>query len=232
MCGCGRGRLLVFLLLIPCLRTVNAQAETGGADNRYCVGTRGDQYETTNFTAKEDSWAKLPERCVRTAMADTPQRKPVVKTVCSGGGCDFQSVPDALTAANGAADCGWTIKIKARDPAGAQQVYAAELGNLVSKACSADNWNIVESDMVEDSHFPPEGNRITPCWVGKPSLTGRPAYQCPAGGPAVYLPKLISRPTPPRNEGRVILIDPTARYWRFMAVTTQAVRTATISTWV
>jgi hypothetical protein len=218
MCGCGRGRLLVFLLLIPCLRTVNAQAEAGGADNRYCVGTRGDQYETTNFTAKQDSWAKLPERCVRTAMADTPQRKPVVKTVCAGGGCDFQSVPDALTAANGAADCGWTIKIKARDPAGAQQVYAAELGNVVSKACSADNWNIVESDMVEDSHFPPEGNRITPCWVGKPSLPGRPAYQCPAGGPGVYLPKLISRPTPPRNEGRVILIDPTARYWRFIGL--------------
>jgi hypothetical protein len=218
MCGYGRRRLLVFLLLIPCLRTVDANAETAGADNRYCVGTHGEQYETTNFTPKEDSWARLPERCVRTAMADTPQRKPVVKTVCPGGGCDFSTVQDALNAANQAADCGWTIKIKARDPARGQQVYSSELGYQVSKACSADNWNIVESDMVDDAHFPSEGNRVTPCWVGKASLVGRPAYQCPAGGPAVYLPKLISRPAPPRNESRVIIVDPTAKYWRFIGL--------------
>jgi len=138
--------------------------------------------------------------------------------VCADGACDFRSVDDALKAANEAADCGWTIKVRARDQAGAQSIYSAEVAHLVTKACSADNWNIVESDMVDDSGFPAEGNRVTPCWVGKPSLLGRPAYQCPRHGPAVFLPKLISRPTPPRNEGRVIIVDPGAKYWRFIGL--------------
>jgi hypothetical protein len=216
---CTRIRLLLFcLLLIASPRTVNAEGQTARADNLYCVGIRGNQYETTDFAPPENRWARLPERCVRTAKADTPQRKPVVKTVCPDRACDFRSVEDALNAANGAADCGWTIKVEARDHAGAQRIYSAELGHLVTKACSADNWNVVESDMVDDPRFPPEGNRITPCWIGKASLPDRPAYKCPAGGPAVYLPKLISRPTPPRNEGRVIMVDPAARYWRFIGL--------------
>jgi len=213
-----RRRVLLFFLLVASLRAESPKTQTAGGDNTYCQGAPGAQYETTNFASPEDSWAKLPQRCVRTAMADTPQRKPVVKTVCPAGGCDFSSVQDALNAANQAADCGWTIKIKARDPAGAQQVYSSELGQLVTKACSADNWNIVESDMADDAHFPAEGTRVTPCWVGKASLAGRPPYQCPAGGPAVYLPKLISRPAPPHNEGRVIIVDPTAKYWRFIGL--------------
>jgi len=211
-------RILFFFLLIVGLRARNAQAQNAGADNLYCVGTRGNQYETTNFSPPEDGWAKLPQRCVRTAMADTPQQKRVVKTVCPDGACDFHSIEDALNAANAAADCGWTIKVAARDQSGTQRVYSAERGNLVTKSCSPDNWNIVESDMVDDPQFPAEGNRITPCWAGKASLSGRPAYKCPAGGPAVYIPKLISRPTPPRSEARVIILDSSARYWRFIGL--------------
>ena len=90
-------RTIFFLLLgITTLNKGSAQGQTAGADNTYCVATKGAQYETTNFAPSEDGWAKLPERCVRTAMADTPQRTPVVKRVCADGACDFRSVDDAL----------------------------------------------------------------------------------------------------------------------------------------
>jgi hypothetical protein len=209
---------LLFSLLIIFWCTKDAATQTTGADNIYCADAQGSQYETTNFPSNQDGWAKLPGKCVRTAMADSPQRRRITKTVCPDGGCDFRNLADALEAANQASECGWAIKVQARDPSGGQRVYSAELANVVTKACSADNWNIVESDKVDDPNFPSEGNRITPCWAGKASLSGRPKYKCPAGGPAIYLPKLISRPTPPRNEARVIMLDPGAKYWRFIGL--------------
>src|SRR6516164_494839 len=113
---------LLFSLLIIFWCTKDAATQTTGADNIYCADAQGSQYETTNFPSNQDGWAKLPGKCVRTAMADSPQRRRITKTVCPDGGCDFRNLADALEAANQASECGWAIKVQARDPSGGQRV--------------------------------------------------------------------------------------------------------------
>src|SRR6516165_6178165 len=51
-------RTIFFLLLgITTLNKGSAQGQTAGADNTYCVATKGAQYETTNFAPR---WRTRP----------------------------------------------------------------------------------------------------------------------------------------------------------------------------
>jgi hypothetical protein len=52
---------------------------------------------------------------------------------------------------------------------------------------TATNWIWIETDQT--ASLPTEGTRITPAWVGKPTIPGRPTYTQPAT-PGTYLPKI------------------------------------------
>ncbi|HUJ59774.1 MAG TPA: hypothetical protein VLX92_14820 [Kofleriaceae bacterium] len=155
-----------------------------------------------------DGVAALPIACTYTHREGSPSPGAVVK-VCPRAECDFQDVGAALAAAT----CGTTISIEARDPTtGAQQTYTANAVTATA-ACPADQWITVATDRVDDPSFPAEGQRITPCWAGKPALHGRPAYACPPGGAGVYMPKLIST-----SANTPVLAVDGASHWRFIGL--------------
>ena len=112
--------------------------------------------------AAYDGPAELPRVYLQTTMADTPAPGTVV-TVNAGG--------DLQTALNNA-NCGDTIELQA----GA--TFTGTFLTFPSKPCDDQHWIIVRT-ATPDSALPPEGTRMTPCFVGIASLPGRPAYPCP-----------------------------------------------------
>lgn len=152
------------------------------ADNRYCSANE------TVVNLPQDGVAAPLQKCVNTAMINTPSSGPT-KTVCASG-CDYTTLQLALNAAS----CGWIIQIKSTNtgtPAGTQNIYSGTT-TLPAKSCTKANWIWIETDQV--GSLPQEGSRITPAWTGKASLPGRPAYAQPATA-GIYLPKLISTGT-------------------------------------
>jgi hypothetical protein len=68
------------------------------------------------------------------------------------------------------AQCGQTIQL---------QAGSTFSGNFTvpAKGCDANHWIIIRTSSP-DSALPAEGQRMTPCYAGVSSLTGRPAYSC------------------------------------------------------
>jgi len=147
-----------------------------GADNRYC------NPNGTWIGATTDDVAALPTACNYTPLSATPASGPT-KTVCASG-CDFTTVNAALTAAS----CGWIIQVKALSGT-SQATYSGF--TLPAKSCTASNWIIIETDKINAAGMAPEGTRITPAYVGIPSLPGRPPYGQPSTGAGIFLPKII-----------------------------------------
>src|ERR1043166_3726703 len=107
-----------------------------------------------------DGPAQLPVAYVQTAMANTPAAGSTI--LVSAGG-------NLQTALNNA-KCGDTIKLAAG-------ATFSGLFTLPAKACDAQHWIIVRTS-APNSSLPAEGKRMTPCYSGVTSLSGRPSFNC------------------------------------------------------
>jgi hypothetical protein len=117
---------------------------------------------TTSSSSNFDGPAELPRIYLKTTMADTPAPGSII-SVNAGGN---------LQAALDSAICGDTIELQA----GAN--FAIK-GNYTfpAKSCDSEHWIVVRTS-APDASLPPEGTRMTPCYVGVASLPGRPAFSC------------------------------------------------------
>jgi len=141
-----------------------------------------------------DGPAQLPLVTIPVAMSDSPAPGSVI-TVNAGG--DFQGALDKVK-------CGQTIEL---------QAGATFTGyyTVRAKKCDADHWIIIRTSSP-DSVLPAEGQRLTPCYAGVSSLTGRPAYSC--SSPQNVLPKLqMEKP----GNGPVMIEDG-ANFYRFIGL--------------
>lgn len=165
----------------PYTQVINAASAD---DSRYCNSSG-------NWTGPvTDGPAAAPLHCVYTPLSATPASGPT-KTVCSSG-CDYSTIQAAVNAAA----CGWIIQVKATSngtPSGTQNVYGPAKITLPATACGA-NWIWLESSLIGDSSFPPEGSRASPAYVGIASLPARPAYAQPPV-PGIYFPQIINNQT-------------------------------------
>jgi hypothetical protein len=127
-----------------------------GADNRYC--SSGDQ---PSF-GSTDGPANLPQRCINTALSNTPS--PGKQTLVAAGG-------DLNSALNNAS-CGDVILVQAG------KTFAGPI-TLPAKSCDSEHWITLRTS-APDSSLPAEGMRLTPCYAGISSLPARPAYPCPS----------------------------------------------------
>jgi Putative Ig domain len=127
-----------------------------GADNMYCAA--GDQPEF----GMTDGPANLPQKCLNTALSNTPSRG---KQTLVPAGADLKSIVSS-------ASCGDVILLQA----GA--TFEGPI-TLPAKNCDSQHWITVRTSAA-DSSLPPEGTRLTPCYAGVSSLPGRPAYSCPS----------------------------------------------------
>jgi hypothetical protein len=107
-----------------------------------------------------DGPAELPRVYVQSDLANTPAPGSVI-AVTKGG--DFQQALNKVK-------CGETITL---------QAGAAFTGSFMvpAQTCDDAHWIIVRTS-APDSSLPPEGTRITPCYAGVSSLSGRPALNC------------------------------------------------------
>jgi hypothetical protein len=112
-------------------------------------------------TGTFDGPAELPRVYLSTTLADTPAPGSTI-SVPSGG--------NLQTALNNAS-CGDTISLQA----GA--TFSAGQYTFPAKQCDDQHWIIVRTS-APDSSLPAEGTRMTPCYAGVASLTGRPAFTC------------------------------------------------------
>jgi len=126
------------------------------ADNRYCAP--GD---APNFGAAQDGPAQLPKACIYTAVSGTPSPGHLMPVMA---GADLQAILNS-------AQCGDTIALQA----GA--TFSGSF-TLPAKPCDDQHWITIRTS-TPDSGLPPEGTRITPCYAGVTSLSGRPALSCP-----------------------------------------------------
>jgi hypothetical protein len=125
-----------------------------GADNMYCAAGDQPDFGTT------DGPANLPQRCLNTALSNTPSRGK--QTLVPAGG--------AVNSILGSAACGDVILLQA----GA--TFEGPI-TLPSKNCDSQHWITVRTSAA-DSSLPAEGTRLTPCYAGISSLPGRQAYSC------------------------------------------------------
>jgi hypothetical protein len=107
-----------------------------------------------------DGPAELPRVYLSTTLADTP---------APGANVSVNSGDNLQTALNNAS-CGETIELQA----GATFTGAI---TFPAKECDDQNWIIVRTS-TPDASLPPEGTRMTPCYVGVASLPGRPTFAC------------------------------------------------------
>ncbi len=136
-----------------------------------------------------DGPAELPRVTVSSSMSSTPAPGNTI-TVNAGG--DFQ-------AALNNASCGDTITLQAGAVFHGKYVFPA-------KACDDNHWIIVRTS-APDSALPAEGQRLTPCYAGVASLSGRPAYPCP--NPQNVLSQLLLDST---GDGAIRLADGANHY--------------------
>src|SRR5258706_3971629 len=120
------------------------------------------------FAFSFSSWAKgnydgpaeLPRVTVASSLADTPAHGSII-AVNAGG--------NLQTALNNAF-CGDTIELQAG-------ATFTGVFTLPAKNCDGGHWIIIRTNAA-DSALPTEGQRVTPCYAGVPSLPGRPAFLC------------------------------------------------------
>jgi hypothetical protein len=119
-----------------------------------------------------DGPAQLPIATVASSMTETPAPGSVISV----------NAGDDLQGALNSAQCGNTIQL---------QAGATFTGTFRFPALNCDNnhWIIVRTSSP-DSALPAEGQRLTPCYAGVASLTGRPQYPC--NNPQNVLSKLIT----------------------------------------
>lgn len=141
-----------------------------------------------------DGPAELPRVYIQSSLSDTPAPGHVI-SVPKGG--DFQR---ALNSAK----CGDTIELQA----GA--VYAG-LFRVPAQTCDDAHWIIIRANASGNS-LPPEGTRISPCYAGVSSLSGRPALNCTAA--SNVMPKLE---LPSGGIGPIVLEDGASHY-RFIGL--------------
>lgn len=155
---------LKFISLFLILATFGSFATAAG-DNLYC--RPGD---VPHF-GSHDGPAALPQSCFYTGLEATPSPGKVI------------SVPNGSSVAQALenAACGDTIELQA---GGAYEPFS-----LPGKNCKANEWITIRTSAINT--LPPEGERISPCYAGVPSLPGRPTYACPSGGPAKLLASII-----------------------------------------
>jgi len=140
--------------------------------NAYCAA--GDVPQFGN----NDGPAELPQSCYYTALAATPSPGTVYTVT------DVASWNSAWAALA----CGDIIQI----PAGTAITAATSAGlSIPTTMCNADNYITVETSAV--ANLPAEGNRLTPCYAGIPSLPGRPSYPC--SNPVNYMAQISAAPT-------------------------------------
>jgi hypothetical protein len=107
-----------------------------------------------------DGPAELPRVKVASTMADTPAHGAIISV---NAGADLQ-------AALNSAHCGDTVELQAGATFSGKFV-------LPAKSCDSNHWIIVRTSAA-DNVLPAEGQRLTPCYAGVASLTGRPHYAC------------------------------------------------------
>ncbi len=129
-----------------------------GADNRYCG--KGNKPQ---FGATSDGPAALPSTCFYTGLDGTLSPG---KTITVANSASLQ------TALNSAA-CGDIVSLKAG------VVFSGSF-TLPAKKCDDTHWIQIRVS-TPDAQLPAEGQRLTPCFAGVPSLPGRPPYDCPVG---------------------------------------------------
>jgi Putative Ig domain len=114
-----------------------------------------------NNTSGFDGPAELPRVYLNTTLANTPAPGATISVPANG------NLQNALNSAN----CGDTIQLQA----GA--TYNGGVFMIPNKPCDDGHWIIIRTS-APDSSLPPEGTRMTPCYVGVTSLPGRPVFTC------------------------------------------------------
>ncbi|MBV8478401.1 MAG: hypothetical protein JOZ36_17220 [Acidobacteria bacterium] len=140
-----------------------------------------------------DGPAELPRIFLDSTMANTPAPG---STIHVAAGASLQAV------LNGA-QCGDTVSLQA----GA--LYQGSFA-LPAKGCDSQHWIIVRTD-APDASLPPEGQRITPCYAGISSLSGRPAFPCPR-------PQNVLATVQANNVQAAFRIAPGANYYRLLGL--------------
>lgn len=141
--------LPLYLLLSLTTALAASQPKTGG--NAYC------RPNGTWAGPASDAGAALPQRCVNTALKNTPS--PGSKTVVPAGADINQYLAQA--------QCGDVLLLTP----GQYSPFT-----LPAKNCNAGHWITIRSNATKG--LPGPGGRISPCSAGMPSLPGRPAYKC------------------------------------------------------
>jgi hypothetical protein len=134
--------------------SMNTARAASGPDNTYCKA--GDHAAFGG----SDGPAALPQACIYTAESGTPSPG---RTISVGAGADLQGVLNSV-------QCGDTISI---------QADAKFVGNfhLNANKCDSGHWITIRT-AAPDASLPAEGTRLTPCYAGVGSLTGRPDLHC------------------------------------------------------
>ena len=107
-----------------------------------------------------DGPAELPREYVKSSLKDTP----------AGGKTWAVRSAESLQQILASASCGDVIQL---------QAGATFNGSFLIPAKKCDNlhWIVIRTS-APDSSLPPEGTRLTPCYAGVSSLTGRPHLSC------------------------------------------------------
>ena len=171
-------------------QTIAPQTVSGG-DNTYCTSSN------TWIGPTTDGPATLPQNCIYTARSGTP----------SPGKVTFVPSGANLLGVYNAASCGDTLQLQHGGTFSAVQ-------GLGGKGCDDGHWITIETDAI--GQLPPEGTRISPCYAGVPSLPGRPAYNCPAGGPQNFMAKIIQ--TSGSGSGGAIVFGNGVDHIRFIGI--------------
>jgi len=160
---------LITMLMIPILalgQTPSAPVGLGVTTNGTPKLSAGNQYCSPSGTwigAATDGPAKLPKRCVNSALQNTPSPGATHGPFTTLG---------ALQSAINAGACGDIYTITAGTDLGTGTI------TLPRKNCDDQHWNLIESTGITNPSFPAAGVRMTPCFGGVASLPGRPSYPC------------------------------------------------------
>jgi len=157
--------LLLSIFVLVCHPLLAATLPPTG-ENAYCE--KGDIAKFGN----KDGPAELPKSCYYTGLDGTPSPGKQVRVTAKAD----------LSAALEEAKCGDTLLL----PAGA----SFEVKELPRKNCDDQHYITIRTD-TPDSKLPPEGTRISPAWAGVASLSGRPPFAQPSGGPAKLMAALV-----------------------------------------
>src|SRR5258706_4277289 len=157
--------LLLSIFVLVCHPLLAATRPRAG-ENAYC-----EEGDIARFGNK-DGPAELPKSCYYTGLDGTPSPGKQVRVTAKAD----------LSAALEEAKCGDTLLL----PAGA----SFEVKELPRKNCDDQHYITIRTD-TPDSKLPPEGTRISPAWAGVASLSGRPPFAQPSGGPAKLMAALV-----------------------------------------